>query len=100
MSSCTFLAFEVRGREVLTIEGLAKNGQLHPLQEAFIKYGGLQCGYCTPGMILSAKALLDQHPQPTREEINHLMEGNICRCTGYKKIVESIEAAANTLQGK
>ena len=100
VSSCTFLAFEVRGRDVLTIEGLAKNGQLHPIQEAFIKHGGFQCGFCTPGMILSAKALLDQHPQPTGDEITYFMEGNICRCTGYKMIVDSIKAAAKTLRGK
>lgn len=100
VSSCTFLAFEIRGRDVLTIEGLAKNGQLHPIQEAFIKHGGFQCGFCTPGMILSAKALLDQYPQPTGDEITYFMEGNICRCTGYKMIVDSIKAAAKTLRGK
>lgn len=100
VSSCTYLAFEARGRDVLTIEGLAKNGKLHPLQQAFIECGGFQCGFCTPGMILAAKALLDQSADPTREEIIHFMEGNICRCTGYKKILESIQAAASTLRGK
>ncbi|OGP19937.1 MAG: hypothetical protein A2038_06430 [Deltaproteobacteria bacterium GWA2_57_13] len=98
MSSCTTLAFEARGHEVLTIEGLAKNGKLHPLQAAFIEHGGFQCGFCTPGMILAAKALLDQNPEPNREEIIHFMEGNICRCTGYKKILESIVAAAKILR--
>jgi aerobic carbon-monoxide dehydrogenase small subunit len=98
VSSCTYLAFEARERDVLTIEGLAKNGKLHPLQEAFIEHGGFQCGFCTPGMILAAKTLLDQNPDPTREETIHFMEGNICRCTGYKKILESIDAAAKVLR--
>jgi carbon-monoxide dehydrogenase small subunit len=98
VSSCTTLAFEVRGRSVLTIEGLAENGQLHPLQEAFIEHGGFQCGFCTPGMILAAKALLDENPTPTVEELKHYMHGNICRCTGYKKIIESIMAAAKKMR--
>jgi carbon-monoxide dehydrogenase small subunit len=99
VSSCTYLAVEARGRDVLTIEGLAVDGRLHPLQEAFIEHGGFQCGFCTPGMILAAKALLDRHPDPDREEIVHFMEGNICRCTGYKSILESIEAAARKMRG-
>ncbi len=98
VSGCTTLAFEVRGRSVLTIEGLANNGQLHPLQRAFIDHGGFQCGFCTPGMILSAKALLDENPNPTEEELKHYMHGNICRCTGYKKIIESIMAAAKEMR--
>ncbi len=98
VSSCTMLAFEARGREILTIEGLAQNGKLHPLQEAFIENGGLQCGFCTPGMILTAKVLLDENPDPTEEEIIHFMNGNICRCTGYKKIIESIMAAAKKVK--
>jgi aerobic-type carbon monoxide dehydrogenase small subunit (CoxS/CutS family) len=98
VSSCTLLAFEVRGRKVLTIEGLAKGGKLHPLQDAFIDHGGLQCGFCTPGMILAAKALLDQNPQPTQEDVVDFMDGNICRCTGYKSIVTSILAAAEILR--
>ena len=98
VSSCTLLAFEARGREVWTIEGLAQNGKLHPLQEAFIEHGGLQCGFCTPGMILAAKALLDENPDPTKEEIIRFMQGNICRCTGYKKIIESIMAAAKKMK--
>jgi aerobic-type carbon monoxide dehydrogenase small subunit (CoxS/CutS family) len=98
VSACTTLAFEVRGRSVLTIEGLADNGKLHPLQEAFIEHGGFQCGFCTPGMILAAKALLDENPSPSEEELKHFMHGNICRCTGYKKIIESIMAAAKKLR--
>ena len=98
VSSCTLLAFEARDREVLTIEGLAQNGKLHPLQEAFIEYGGLQCGFCTPGMILTAKTLLDENPNPTKEEIINFMQGNLCRCTGYKKIIESILAAAKKMK--
>jgi carbon-monoxide dehydrogenase small subunit len=94
VSACTTLAFEVRGKSVMTIEGLAENGKLHPLQQAFIEHGGFQCGFCTPGMILAAKALLDEIPHPTEEELKHFMHGNICRCTGYKKIIESIMAAA------
>jgi carbon-monoxide dehydrogenase small subunit len=97
VSACTTLAFEVRGRSVLTIEGLAENGNLHPLQQAFIDHGGFQCGFCTPGMILAAKALLDENPSPTEAELKHFMHGNICRCTGYKKIVESIMAAAKEM---
>ena len=98
VSACTTLAFEVRGRSVLTIEGLAENGKLHPLQQAFIDHGGFQCGFCTPGMILAAKALLDENPQPTEAELKHFMHGNICRCTGYKKIIESILAAAKQMR--
>jgi aerobic-type carbon monoxide dehydrogenase small subunit (CoxS/CutS family) len=98
VSSCTTLAFEVRGRSVSTIEGLAEDGKLHPLQDAFIEHGGFQCGFCTPGMILAAKALLDENPKPTEEELKHFMHGNICRCTGYKKIIESIMAAADKMR--
>jgi aerobic-type carbon monoxide dehydrogenase small subunit (CoxS/CutS family) len=100
VSACTTLAFEVRGRSVLTIEGLAEDGKLHPLQQAFIDHGGFQCGFCTPGMILAAKALLDEIPQPSEAELKHFMHGNICRCTGYKKIIESIMAAAKTMADK
>jgi carbon-monoxide dehydrogenase small subunit len=100
VSACTTLAFEVRGRSVLTIEGLAENGKLHPLQQAFIEYGGFQCGFCTPGMILAAKALLDEIPNPTEEQLKHFMHGNLCRCTGYKKIIESIMAAAKKMRSK
>lgn len=97
VSACTTLAFEVRGKSVLTIEGLAQNGKLHPLQDAFIEHGGFQCGFCTPGMILASKALLDENRAPTEEELKHFMHGNICRCTGYKKIIESIMAAAKQM---
>ncbi len=101
VSACTTLAFEVRGRSVLTIEGLAeKDGKLHPLQEAFIEHGGFQCGFCTPGMILAAKALLDENPGPSEAELKHFMHGNICRCTGYKKIIESIMAAAKKMRSE
>jgi carbon-monoxide dehydrogenase small subunit len=100
VSACTTLAFEVRGKSVLTIEGLAEDGKLHPLQEAFIEHGGFQCGFCTPGMILAAKALLDENPAPSEEELKHFMHGNICRCTGYKKIIESIMSAAKLIRGK
>ena len=83
----------------MTIEGLADDGKLHPLQEAFIEHGGFQCGFCTPGMILAAKALLDENPNPSEAELKHFMHGNICRCTGYKKIIESIMAAAKKMRG-
>jgi aerobic-type carbon monoxide dehydrogenase small subunit (CoxS/CutS family) len=98
VSACTMLAFEIRDRSVLTIEGLADDGKLHPLQQAFIEHGGFQCGFCTPGMILAAKALLDENPSPTEDELKHFMHGNICRCTGYKKIIESIMAAAKKIR--
>lgn len=93
--SCLLLAMRCQGREILTIEGLSSSkGHLHPLQEAFVNHGAIQCGFCTPGMILSAKALLDSNPNPTREEIKKGISGNLCRCTGYAKIIEAIEAAA------
>jgi carbon-monoxide dehydrogenase small subunit len=98
VSSCTLPAFEARGKQVQTIEGLAENGKLHPLQEAFIEHGGFQCGFCTPGMILAAKVMLEENPAPTEEHIKHYMHGNICRCTGYKKIIESILAAAKKMR--
>src|SRR5687767_11316505 len=97
ISACTTLAYEARNRQVETIEGLSIGGQLHPIQEAFIEHGGFQCGFCTPGMILAAKALLEEIPNPTEEELKHFMHGNICRCTGYKKIIESIMAAAQKM---
>ncbi|MCZ6449328.1 MAG: (2Fe-2S)-binding protein [Deltaproteobacteria bacterium] len=98
VSSCTLLAIEARDREILTIEGLAQDGKLHPLQQAFIEYGGFQCGFCTPGMILTAKTLLEENASPTEEDIIQFMQGNICRCTGYKKIIESIMAAAKKMR--
>jgi carbon-monoxide dehydrogenase small subunit len=90
--SCLLLTAEVNGREVTTIEGLKQGDKLHPLQEAFINHGAVQCGFCTPGMILTAKALLDRNPKPTRSEIIRAISSNICRCTGYKKIIEAIES--------
>lgn len=92
--SCLILATEAQGRDVLTIEGLSDGEKLHPIQEAFIKHGGVQCGFCTPGMILAAKALLDNNPEPTETEVRKAISGNLCRCTGYVKIVKSIMAAA------
>ena len=94
VNSCCTLAVECEGRDVVTVEGIAKNGQLHPIQKQFIEKWALQCGYCTPGMIMSAKALLDVNPHPTELEIREAIEGNLCRCTGYAKIVEAIQAAA------
>lgn len=90
--SCLTLAVEAREKKITTIEGIAVNGQLSPLQQAFIDHGAVQCGFCTPGMILSATALLAEHPDPSRQEIQKALEGNICRCTGYNKIVEAIES--------
>ena len=95
MLSCLTLAASVDGKEITTIEGLAEDDKLlDPLQEAFIKYGAIQCGFCTPGMILAAKALLDENPHPTEEEVKDYLRGNLCRCTGYTKIVEAIVAAS------
>jgi carbon-monoxide dehydrogenase small subunit len=95
VSSCLTLAVACDGQEITTIEGLAKDGVLHPLQQAFIDYGGLQCGICTPGQIIAAKALLDENPHPTEEELKEWMSGNLCRCTGYYKIFESVMAVVN-----
>jgi carbon-monoxide dehydrogenase small subunit len=92
VSSCLTLAIACRGKEITTIEGLAKHGELHPLQRAFVEYGGLQCGICTPGQIIAAKALLDENAKPTEEEVKEWMSGNLCRCTGYYKILESVMA--------
>ena len=92
VSSCTTLAVEVAGREVLTIEGLARDGVLDPVQQAFIDHGGFQCGFCTPGMILAVKALFTLHPSPDDAQIRHVMRGNLCRCTGYVKILEAIKS--------
>ena len=93
--SCMTLAVEADGKEITTIEGLATHGELHPLQKSFAEKGAIQCGFCTPGMIMTAKAFLDKNPHPTREEIKHGINGNICRCTGYVKIIDAIEAVAN-----
>jgi carbon-monoxide dehydrogenase small subunit len=99
VKSCTVLAVQADGGEVLTIEGLAKDGQLHPIQEGFWEMHGLQCGYCTPGMIMSAKGLLARNPHPTEAEIRHGLEGNLCRCTGYQNIVRAIQYAAEKMEG-
>ena len=94
VKSCTMFAFEADGAEVITIEGMADGDTLHPIQEAFREYHGLQCGYCTPGMIMSSAALLKENPKPTETEIRDYLEGNICRCTGYHNIVRAIMAAS------
>jgi len=100
VKSCLLLAIQAEGREVTTIEGLrGEGGTLHPLQQAFVEHGGLQCGYCTPGMIMSAKAFLERNAQPSDEEIRKALSGNLCRCTGYMHIVESIAAAAKAMSG-
>jgi carbon-monoxide dehydrogenase small subunit len=92
VNSCLVLALQADGQEVLTIEGLASDGALHPIQRAFIHHGAVQCGYCSPGMILSYKALLDRNPHPSREEIITAISGNLCRCTGYIQIIEAIQS--------
>jgi carbon-monoxide dehydrogenase small subunit len=94
VKSCTVLAVQADGAEVTTIEGLARDGKLHPLQEAFWDNHGLQCGYCTPGMIMAAADLLERNPNPTEEEVRHGLEGNLCRCTGYHNIVKAVLDAA------
>jgi carbon-monoxide dehydrogenase small subunit len=96
IKSCITLAVQANGREVTTIEGLeGSDGTLHPLQQAFMEHGAIQCGFCTPGMVLSAKALLDENPKPTEMEVRQAIAGNLCRCTGYQKIVEAILAVSN-----
>ncbi len=96
--SCLMLAAQLQGRCVTTIEGLSDGEELHPVQEAFIEHGAVQCGFCTPGMVLSAVRLLDRNPQPTRKEIRQGLGGNLCRCTGYAKIVDAVEAAARKMK--
>jgi len=98
VKSCLLLAVKAKGKEILTIEGLTGNGKLHPLQEAFIEHFAVQCGYCTPGMIMAAKDLLDENPDPTEEEVREALLGNLCRCTGYVKIVEAVLAAAKKIK--
>jgi aerobic carbon-monoxide dehydrogenase small subunit len=98
VKSCTLLAVQADGAEITTIEGLARNGALHPVQEGFWECHGLQCGYCTPGMIMASCALLKENPDPTEAEIRHGLEGNLCRCTGYQNIVESVKYAANKMK--
>jgi aerobic carbon-monoxide dehydrogenase small subunit len=95
VSSCLTLAAGCAGKRIETIEGLAKDGKLHPLQQAFIEYGGFQCGICTPGQIMAAKSLLDENPAPSEDEVKEWMSGNLCRCTGYYKILEAVMAVVN-----
>jgi carbon-monoxide dehydrogenase small subunit len=96
VKSCTVLAYQADGREITTIEGLAHDGEMHPLQRAFVEHHGLQCGFCTPGVILTAADLLSRDSSPSEEAIRHSLRGNLCRCTGYQGIVESIQAVAAT----
>jgi carbon-monoxide dehydrogenase small subunit len=98
VKSCTILAVQAQGSEVMTVEGLAKNGQLHPVQEGFMQEHGLQCGFCTPGMMMRAYRLLQENPNPTEAEIRWGMAGNLCRCTGYQNIIKSVQYAARKLQ--
>ncbi len=99
IKSCTILAVQCQGAQVLTIEGLAKDGKLHPMQEAFRENHGLQCGFCTPGMVMSSLDLVKNNPSPSEREIREYLEGNLCRCTGYHNIVKSIEAGAAAMRG-
>ena len=99
VKSCTMFAVQADGSEITTIEGLANDGELHPVQKAFCENHGLQCGYCTPGMIMASVGMLKNNPNPTEEEIRHGLEGNFCRCTGYHNIIKSIKAAAVSTQG-
>ena len=100
VASCLVLAMDAQNKNITTIEGLAEGEKLHPLQEAFVKHGGIQCGFCTPGMIMSAKALLDEKPDPTPLQVRTAISGNLCRCTGYQQIVDSVMAAAKTMGSK
>jgi aerobic carbon-monoxide dehydrogenase small subunit len=100
VKSCTVLAVQADGREVTTVEGLAAGAELHPIQEGFHEEHGLQCGFCTPGMMLTAKALLDENPDPSEEEIRWALSGNVCRCTGYQNIVNAVRYAADKLAGR
>jgi aerobic-type carbon monoxide dehydrogenase small subunit (CoxS/CutS family) len=98
--SCLLLAVECEGRQIETVEGLARGAELHPLQAAFADLGAAQCGYCTPGILMTAKALLEREPNPSRERIREAISGNLCRCTGYQQIYEAIEAAARTMESE
>jgi len=97
--SCLVLPLECQGREIETVEGMARDGQLHPLQQAFAELGAAQCGYCTPGILLTAEALIEDNSTPTRDEIKHALAGNLCRCTGYTKILDAVELAALRIKG-
>lgn len=100
VNSCLMLAVQAEGKEIITIEGLAANGQLNPVQEAFVSHGAIQCGYCTPGMIMMAKSILDQNPDPSEDEIRSRLIGNLCRCTGYEKIVQAVRSLARPAEGR
>lgn len=100
VASCLVLAIDAQGREILTIEGLSEGEKLHPIQEAFLKHGAIQCGFCTPGMVMSAKAFLDEHPKPTQTEVRKGVSGNLCRCTGYQQIIDSIMAVSGMVKGE
>ncbi len=93
--SCLILAAQANGAEIITVEGLTQNGELHPLQKNFLEYGAVQCGFCIPGMLLSSYALLNENPNPREDDIKEAIAGNLCRCTGYKQIIQAVEAAAN-----
>ncbi len=97
--SCLVLPIECQGREIETVEGMARDGELHPLQQAFAELGAAQCGYCTPGILLTAEALIEENPTPTRDEIKQALAGNLCRCTGYTKILDAVELAALRIKG-
>lgn len=99
VASCLVMAFQAEGKEILTIEGLSKGEKIHPIQQAFLDEGAVQCGFCIPGMVLSAKALLDKNSSPNRDEIREAISGNLCRCTGYNKIVNAVEKAAKDIKG-
>lgn len=98
VNSCLVMAFQVDNKEIITIEGLSNENEIHPIQKAFLEGGAVQCGFCTPGMVLSAKAILDKNPKPSKEEIKESISGNLCRCTGYNKIVDSILLASELLR--
>lgn len=100
VNSCLTLAVEAGGKEILTIEGLSEGGQLHHIQEAFVTHGAVQCGFCTPGMIMATKAFLDHNPTPSVDEIKKSLEGHLCRCTGYVQIIEAVEAAATIMNAR
>ena len=100
VTSCMVLAHSAHDSEVITIEGLGKSDEMHPVQQAFVDYGGLQCGFCIPGLIMSATAFLNEHPDPTEEEVRFGIGGNLCRCTGYNKVVEAVLAAARDMNSK
>ena len=100
VASCLVLAMDAQGKDILTVEGISEGEKLHPIQEAFLKHGAIQCGFCTPGMVMSAKALLDENPKPTVTEIRKAISGNLCRCTGYQHIIDSIMAASRMMDRK